>query len=172
MVLKVLLRLENFGMLNKIAFLFVILIITLFIFIPNNPPIENIKEKVIINVSPEKCNIESKVCIIEKMDFKIKISFDDNIYYLKPFVVSVIDENKVNNKLESIQVDFKMKNMNMGVNRFMLKKSILKNNVQLWQGKALLPICVTGRADWISEFDLQTKNKNYSIRLPVQVKNK
>ena len=170
MVPKVLLLLESFGMLNKIVF-FIILIAAIFIFIQSNSKVDNIKEKIIINIPTEKCTVGSKVCIIETGELKIKISLDENIYYLKPFNVSVIDEDRVNSKLESVQVNFKMSNMNMGINRFRLKNTILKNNAQIWQGKALLPICVTGRADWISEFELETKNKKYSIKLPIQVKN-
>ena len=59
-----------------------------------------------------------------------------------------------------------MNNMNMGVNRFLLKR----DNKSIWKGKALLPICVTGRADWLSEIEILTTKNKYIISIPILVK--
>ena len=169
MVLKVLLRLESFGMLNKstISLVFVIILVATFIFIQNKNETVTFKEKDVVKIQPKNCNLESKECVVELNEIKVKILFDENIYYLKPFNVSVMNENLNNLKLESIYVDFKMNNMNMGVNRFLLKND---DDKSIWQGKALLPICVTGRADWLSEIELATKTNKYLISLPISVK--
>ena len=63
-----------------------------------------------------------------------------------------------------------MKNMNMGVNRFKLIKPSSKNIKKLWTGKALLPVCITGRADWFAELELISKKKKYMISFPISVK--
>ena len=156
-------------MLNKltIPLVFVIIIAATFIFIQNKNEAVTFKEKDVIKIQANNCNIESKECVVELNGSKVNILFDENIYYLKPFYVSVTNQNLKNLKLESIQIDFKMNNMNMGVNRFLLKND---KNKSIWKGKALLPICVTGRADWISEIELTTKTKKYLISLPVLVK--
>ena len=60
--------------------------------------------------------------------------------------------------------------MNMGVNRFSLRKAEIKNQKQKWQGKALLPVCVTGRADWLAELEVVTNQSKYIIAIPLSVK--
>lgn len=162
-------------MLNKLLFPIAFTFIILAIFILNinsqnkNETI-NFEEKNIIKIQSDNCTIENKECVVELNEFKVKIIFDENIYYLKRFNVSVLNESSDNIKLKSIQVEFKMNNMNMGVNRFMLKNTGLENNKQVWHGKALLPICVTGRADWLSEFEVETTKNKYLISVPILVK--
>ena len=169
MVLKVLQQLESFGVLNKITIplVFVTIIAVAFIFIKTKNEAITLKEKDVVIIQPNNCTIESKECVVELNGSKVNILFDENIFYLKPFNVFITNQNLENLKLESIQIDFKMNNMNMGVNRFLLKND---KNKSTWEGKALLPICVTGRADWISEIELITKNNKYLISLPVLVK--
>ena len=156
-------------MLNKftIPLVFVIIIAVSFIYIKTKNEAVTLKEKDVITIQPNNCTFGSKECVVELNGSKVNILFDEDIFYLKPFNVSVTNENLDNLKLESIQIDFKMNNMKMGVNRFLLKND---KNKSIWKGKALLPICVTGRADWISEIELITKTNKYLISLPVLVK--
>ena len=156
-------------MLNKLAIplVFVIIFVATFIFIQNKNEAVTFKDKDVIKIQLNNCSVGGKECVVELNEFKVKILFDKDIFYLKPFNVSVTNENLDKLKLESIQVDFKMNNMKMGVNRFLLKND---KNKSIWKGKALLPICVTGRADWISEIELITKTNKYLISLPVLVK--
>lgn len=146
--------------------LFLVAVFAVFIMINTKWSGES-KEQVVIKISDVKCNAQKKVCKIELEGLNIELSFDNNIYYLKPFNVFVWTEAKTH--IKSIQVDFKMINMNMGVNRFSLRKTELENEKQKWQGKALLPVCVTGRADWFAELGIVTENVKYIISLPVSV---
>ena len=72
--------------------------------------------------------------------------------------------------VDKIFVDFKMKNMNMGINRFSLKNDYSDTKNSKWFGIVLLPICVTGRADWIASFEVTTNNNQYLISLPLDIK--
>jgi len=124
------------------------------------------KEKELTQVLVENCQVQDEPCVANIGELELSISFVKNIYYLKPFDISISTSNA--SELISISVDFKMKNMDMGVNRFQLKRDA--NKAELWQGKALLPICVTGRADWYSELEVTTKKGRYQIILPILVK--
>lgn len=124
-----------------------------------------------IKVSIGDCNVQQKQCKAELKEFDIEISMDKNIFYLKKFNVDVWAENKGSTNIESIQVDFKMKNMNMGINHFILNKIKSENKKQNWKGSALLPVCVTGRADWFSELTISTKQNKYILEFPILVKN-
>ena len=124
----------------------------------------------IIKVSIKDCTVQQKKCKLELDEFNIEISMNTNIFYLKKFNIDVWIESKGNTNIESIQADFIMKNMNMGVNHFILNKMEFKNKKQNWQGSALLPICVTGRADWFSELSIVTKKNKYIVEFPIIVK--
>lgn len=126
------------------------------------------KELTVVKMSFENCKPQNKVCNIELEGLKLEVLFDEDVFYLKPFNVSVSLKNKSNNKIESVYIDFKMKNMNMGGNRFLLTE--VGNKKQNWQGKALLPICVTGRADWFSELEVIIDKKKYILTFPLIVK--
>lgn len=129
----------------------------------------NIKRTVII-VPTEQCTTLSNQCTVNLNGVKLKISFDQNVYYLKPFNVTVEFDNSNDFNVDKISVDFKMKNMNMGINRFSLKNDYPDTKNNKWLGIALLPICVTGRADWNASFEVTTNNNQYLISLPLEVK--
>ena len=148
--------------------IFLFIIVTI-IFLGSKLPIQS-KEWKIKKIPVENCNTQKQTCIVNLDELKIGISLDKNIYYLKKFDVSIWTEVKKNYDIDSIYIDFKMNNMNMGVNRFMLLKVNSENNKQQWQGTALLPICVTGRADWFSELEVVTKQTKYILTFPLNVK--
>jgi len=155
-----------FALKNKLLIfvLFITIISTLFV-VADKYNVDN-AEKELIQVFFENCQVQDNPCVVTVDDLKIYISFEKNIYYLKPFNISISTLNT--SDLTSIYVDFKMKNMDMGVNRFQLKRDPQKSGY--WQGIALLPICVTGRADWYSELEVTTKKGRYQIILPIFVK--
>ena len=151
---------------NKFVILVFLIIIIVSLFIAADKYNFYHKEKELPQVLVENCLVQDKPCVANIDDLKLRISFAKNIYYLKPFDISISTSNA--SEPTSISVDFKMKNMDMGVNRFQLKRDANKSD--LWQGKALLPICVTGRADWYSELEVTTKKGRYQIILPILVK--
>ena len=126
------------------------------------------KELTVIKKTVDNCEPQKQVCNVELGGLNVRILFDENVFYLKPFNVTVWTEG--NTDVESVYVDFKMKNMNMGVNRFLLTGIDRKNKKQNWKGKALLPICVARRADWISELEIVINAKKYILAFPVIVK--
>lgn len=155
-------------MIKKILF-FIVSVFIVIIFL-NVIQIGENNDRPPIKLSVVNCNVQQKICKIELEEFNIEISMDKNIYYLKKFNVDIWVESKEDTNIESIQIDFKMKNMNMGVNHFILNKIKSDNKKQNWQGSALLPVCVTGRADWFSELNIVTKQNKYIIEFPILVK--
>jgi len=155
---------------NKIMVILFFLLITLVIVTQNIRWKKTDEELTVVKISFENCKPQNKVCNVELEGLKLGVLFDEDVFYLKPFNVSVSLNNKSNNKIESVYIDFKMKNMDMGVNRFLLIATGNQNKKQTWQGKALLPICVTGRADWVSELEIVIDKKKYILTFPLIVK--
>ena len=162
---------------NKIWFSLLLLIFILVsFFLINFLKKSNPSNKPITIFTLENCNIQKTDCTFTAENMTLELSMQKDIYYLKPFDLSIKElltdsYIKDNSAIESIVVDFKMKNMDMGVNRFKLKKQKLaKGTSSVWEGKALLPICVTGRAGWVTELDILTNDSHYRLVFPIVVK--
>lgn len=124
----------------------------------------------VIEIPVENCHPQHQKCEILSGDFKFNLLIDKNVYYLKPFNIHFWSENNTNHNIESILLNFKMQDMDMGINRIRLKKLNTQNGEITWSGKGLLPVCVTGRADWISEVEILTKQNKYTFNIPLLVK--
>jgi len=48
--------------------------------------------------------------------------------------------------VRQVLVQFTMKGMDMGLNRYRL----VSDGAGRWTGKAMLPVCTTGRTDWLA----------------------
>lgn len=138
------------------------------IYINLNSEKTEIKRTKII-VKSGDCKIQFQECEFVIENSRLKVSSDKTIKYLHPFSVLVKTPADASLEIEKIQIDFLMTNMDMGINRFLFNKSVNKKNNQTWKAKALLPICVTGRADWVAELRLFSKDKIYYLKLPVTV---
>ena len=158
-------------MVKKTVIFSIIILIASVLAVINSQSIENTKiKRTVIIVPTEQCTTLSNQCTVNLNGVKLKISFDQNIYYLKPFNVTVEFDNSSDFNIDKIFVDFKMKNMNMGINRFSLKNDYPDTKNNKWLGIALLPICVTGRADWTASFEVTTNNNQYLIFFPLDIK--
>lgn len=112
------------------------------------------------------CLIQEGKCRLNYGDININISSDENIFYLHPFEIEVVLENT---KATKVVADFKMNDMDMGINRVMFTQGY--SDVQ-WVGTYTLPVCVSGRVDWNVEIEVYTGVGNYKVILPVHVKKK
>lgn len=135
----------------------------------------NDNEIKVTSITLENCDAQNEICTFTTQNFTFEISMDKAIYYLKPFTVSMRTSfknlaSKEQASIEAVSIAFKMTNMNMGVNRFQLKQSQFKDNHSVWKAKVILPVCVTGRADWNSELDIVTNEEHYRFVFPLVVK--
>lgn len=130
----------------------------------------NNDESIIITIND--CHPQSGECLVMLGSVKMNVSLNKKIKYLEPFNIKVEFDSEKKFTVDSVNILFKMLNMDMGLNRFSLKKkdNEQKNKVQAWVGKAVLPVCITGRADWVSELEINTNNK-YKISFPITVSN-
>ncbi|MBN4080712.1 hypothetical protein JYT31_03505, partial [Beggiatoa alba] len=67
--------------------------------------------------------------------------------------------------INALTVNFSMTSMNMGLNKFGLKK-----NQDHWQTSILLPVCISKRTDWKMKFFIETANKIYKTDILLQIK--
>jgi len=90
----------------------------------------------------------------------VLVRFDAPARALKPFPVSLkTDSDK---PVERVMVTFLMRDMDMGLNRYRLERDAQGG----WRGKVTLPVCVSGRSDWVAAFEMTTAQRQYRLQLP------
>lgn len=147
-----------------------LLFIAIFIFALKLMPKNKKNDMIPVYVSTSGCNVQEKKCQMNLGGINFNILIDKNIYYLKKFDVDIFVDEKYKNNIKSIKVSFKMKNMNMGINVYTLNKVLAEKQNESWKANAILPICVSGRADWVSELEVVIENNKYILVFPIQVK--
>lgn len=82
---------------------------------------------------------------------------------MAPFAVRA--RVRVPGEIRRVVVDFAMQGMDMGVNRYRLEPG----SDGLWSGQVTLPICSTGRLDWVAELKVETPKAVYRGRFPFSI---
>ena len=99
-------------------------------------------------------------CRVSDGDAFIDVLFAIKPRALQPFPVVIQPEGMQD--VTAVTVSFSMRDMAMGLNRYALTQSAQGG----WQGEIILPICVSGRTDWIAEFDIQLPDRHVVFAVP------
>jgi hypothetical protein len=105
----------------------------------------------------DACDVRSG-CIGRNDDLSASVRMSPHRSALKPFNVALTSDAA----LEVVTVSLEMPGMDMGQNRYRL----LQANEGSWQAEITLPICTSGRSDWVAVFELQTSDKRYQLSVP------
>ena len=95
-----------------------------------------------------KCRPLGRVCTVSEAGRAVSLRLPAEIKPLTRFPVKVALEGI---DADAVVVEFTMKGMDMGLNRFGLQ-----SGDGGWSGEAILPVCTTGRTDWLATVEAQT----------------
>lgn len=65
-----------------------------------------------------------------------------------------------------ITVEFQMRGMDMGLNRYRLERAADGD----WHGRAILPVCTTGRSDWLARVEVAQRGRRWATEMPFEVR--
>lgn len=99
-----------------------------------------------IPVIYSECRLGNENCEIIVAGHRLEFFVEGKVKALKPFIVHIVDKD---NAIQQAKVQFEMKAMDMGINQYVFKK-----DDDSWQADVVIPICTTGRRDWLVEFDI------------------
>jgi len=99
-------------------------------------------------------------CRVGDVDAFIDVLFAIKPRALQPFPVVIQTQGMQD--VKAVTVSFSMRDMTMGLNRYALTHAA----EGAWQGEVTLPICVSGRTDWIAEFDIQLPDRHLVFTVP------
>ena len=120
-----------------------------------------------LSVEQTACRDSTAACRLQHPELGVvQLTFAEGAYYLHPFVARLVTP-AAGGAIEAVTLDLTMPGMDMGRNVFSLHPQADGSG---WQGTVLLPICVTGRIDWQVRLVIETGQRHYVARLPLQVK--
>ena len=149
------------------AVVVIVLMLTLGL-IWNNFKLENILtyETAVNMLTGSDCHLEQNPCTVKSGEQQLRFWIEDRVQYLKPFIAHMDLNGFADQAIERVQITFVMTGMDMGLNRFVLHRV---EQQQLWSGRAMLPVCTSGRQDWQVIVEIITKQKRYTAKLPISV---
>ncbi len=132
-------------------------------------PDEKPQEVMLLESSNPACTPVDSPCSARDQQRTVTLHFPNKVKYLQPFQMQVSVQGLTPQEIEKIIVDFKMIGMDMGLNRFTLSPGAAKDNSATYQGEAILPVCVSGRVDWVANIEVMTTNKIYQADFTFKV---
>jgi hypothetical protein len=90
----------------------------------------------------------------------VQFSMGPDLRVLAPFPVRV--EVQSDHTVDSVTVTFAMQGMDMGMNRYQL----ISDGADRWLGNVTLPVCSSGRSDWLADLEVITKGGRFAVEVP------
>jgi len=103
------------------------------------------------------CDVRA-ACVGRAGNLRVSVRMAPHRSALIPFNVALSSDAD----LESVIVSLEMQGMDMGQNRYRL----LKVDGGSWQADITLPVCASGRSDWVAVFELQADGRRYRLEVP------
>ena len=127
------------------------------------------KTRQVLELLDLNCNPAKSVCRAAKQDSSVTLYFPEEVHYLKPFRMQVTTKGISNSSIETVYIDYTMVGMDMGLNRFNLKSVTYAKGQQRYEGEGILPVCVSGRVDWLANVNVVTADKVYEAVFKLEV---
>jgi hypothetical protein len=143
-------------------FLFIVLIVAYLLELKTGPGsgqhdgLERLE--VIAMVSDLKCDVGKKTCKAISENRSIELLLGPGVSALKKFPIRLQLSGFQKDEIRKVVVGYSMKGMDMGINRNRLSSSDLMQ----WKGEGVLPICTSGRSDWLVIVEVSTQGRLYT----------
>lgn len=107
------------------------------------------------------CDPVARRCraVAEGVAFSVRLG--PGVQALRPFTVRVHTDIAAA-QIRTFYVAFVMSGMDMGLNRYRL----LPQADGDWLAEATLPICTSGRSDWLARIELYTDTRHWTLSVP------
>jgi hypothetical protein len=100
------------------------------------------------------CAVIGEGCMAGDDEMAIGLRIAEPVQPLQPFAVEVEA-----GAVESVFVEFSMRDMDMGMNRYRLEPDAADGR---WRAQVMLPVCSMGRRDWVARVETRTPQAAYA----------
>ena len=106
----------------------------------------------------ESCDLGRQSCTAKLKNKSVTLTLQQPVRYLQKIELMLVVDGFETGEITKVLVDFSMPGMQMGINRFTLKRANIET---VWQGMAIIPVCVSGRKDWQVKLYIDTDKTHY-----------
>ncbi len=106
----------------------------------------------------ESCDLGRQSCNAKLKNKSVTLTLQQPVRYLQKIELMLVVDGFETGEITKVLVDFSMPGMQMGINRYTLKPT---NIDTVWQGMAIIPVCVSGRKDWQVKLYIDTDKTHY-----------
>ncbi len=106
------------------------------------------------------CRVYPEGCSAVGPEVELQLRFLDRPNAMTPAAIELHSSVP----LSSATVDFEMAGMDMGLNRYRLEAG----DRETYRAKVMLPVCVSGRRDWIARVQVVTEGRVYRAEFPFE----
>lgn len=99
-------------------------------------------------------------CQVVDESVAVTVNFGAEPRALQPFPIHLRLEG--GQRADSVTVAFSMQGMDMGSNRYRL----IADASGGWNADITLPICLSGRTDWVADFDFVVADRRLQVQVP------
>jgi len=99
-------------------------------------------------------------CVVHTDEVRIDVRSGSVPRALQPFVLQLRQSGLKG--VDDVTVAFLMRGMDMGESRYRL----LRDGTGQWHADITLPICVSGRSDWVAAFELVLPDRRLQFDVP------
>ena len=108
------------------------------------------------------CNVARQPCLVGDPPVALGLRLGPPVEALEPFTVDAVTELADSERPVSVEISFSMAGMDMGSNRYRLQPA----GKDHWTGTAVLPICASGRVDWLATLSVRTDANHWQASFP------
>ena len=100
----------------------------------------------VIDLGSTACDAAQSSCLLSVQGRLLRLVLGPRVRPLERFKVRFSYEGIDERQVQSIEVAFRMRDMDMGRNVYRLQRV-----ADAWQADVILPVCSSGRRDWLAE---------------------
>ncbi len=120
------------------------------------------RETVWLTPEPD-CNVTERICQATGPDVRLRLQLGPPVSVMRSFPIRVKLDGDYG-EVEQVSVLFTMEGMNMGLNWYRLKEG----RAGRWIGQAMLPVCTSGRTDWIARVSVRAGRRDWKVEFPFE----
>lgn len=128
------------------------------------PPRPGMRETLRL-VSELDCSVAERMCQAIGPDVRLQLQLGPPVTVLKTFPIRLKLDGDFGD-VEQVDIVFDMEGMDMGLNWYRLKDA---GNGR-WIGQAMLPVCTSGRTDWVARVSVKAGQRDWKVGFPFRAK--
>jgi hypothetical protein len=111
------------------------------------------------------CDSARQTCRARGGDLEIELRLGPPVLPMEAFDIQLQSMRGDLGTQARIDVQFQMRGMDMGLNRYRLDRDA----DGVWRGRALLPVCASGRSDWYAVIGIAQDGRRWVAEIPFVV---